>query len=204
MPTETGGCRGDKDGCDKRMRTAACWIIAGTMTTGIIVGQQRRNGQVKALTVCEVPGDLPRYANTAVAVVGRLERSASAADHYEFLTQDECEHPVITYGHAWSDKIQVWMWEAGMPKPPRDRLELGRSDAAAHGLVVRRAAARSDGAWIGWCAIGRGGAYRDLSTRAAGGADRSDDGAAGGIRASRSRITSKKAGFDKKRPGPVA
>jgi len=66
------------------------------MTTGIIFGQQRPNGQAKVLTVCEVLGNLSRFADTVIAVVGRLERSVSLADHYGFRSQDRCEHPVIT------------------------------------------------------------------------------------------------------------
>jgi hypothetical protein len=73
------------------MRTATCWIITGMMTTGIIVGQQRPNGQVKVLTVCEVLGNVPRYADTAVAVVGRMERSVSLTDHYEFNRLRICD-----------------------------------------------------------------------------------------------------------------
>jgi hypothetical protein len=121
------------------MRTATCLIITGMMTTGMIVGQQRPNGQVKVLTVCEVLGNVPRYANTVVAVVGRMERSVSLTDHYEFLSQDRCEHPVITHGHAWSDKIQVWAaWEEGMPKPPSDRPKLERSVVASKLSILRK------------------------------------------------------------------
>jgi hypothetical protein len=100
------------------MRIATCWIITGMMTAGIISGQQRSNGQLKVLTVCEVLGNLPLYADTAVAVVGRMERSVSLTDHSEFLSQDRCEHPVITHGHTWSDKIQVWAaWGRGCQSP---------------------------------------------------------------------------------------
>jgi hypothetical protein len=121
------------------MQTATCWIIAMMMTTGVIVGQQRSNGQVKVLTVCEVLGNMTRYANTAVAVVGRIEASVSLTDHYEFLSQDRCEHPVITHRHVWSDKIQIWAaWEAGMPKPPNDRPQLERSVVAPKLSIVRK------------------------------------------------------------------
>ena len=120
------------------MRTATGSLIAVMMTTGIIVGQQRSKGQVR-LTVCEVLGNVTHYADTAVAVVGRMERSASLTDHYEFLSQDRCEHPVITHGHTWSDKIQVWAaWEAGMPKPPSDRPKLERSVVASKLSILRK------------------------------------------------------------------
>jgi hypothetical protein len=104
-----------------------------------LLGQQQPNGQAKILTVCEVIGDLSRYADTVVAVVGRLESSVSLTDHYSFLSQDRCQHPVITHGHVWSDKIQVWeAWEAGMPKPPSDRPKLEQSVIASKLSVVRR------------------------------------------------------------------
>jgi len=121
------------------MQTATCWIIVAMMTTGVIVGQQRSNGQVKVLTVCEVLGNVTHYADTAVAVVGRMERSVSLTDHCEFLSQDRCEHPVITHGHVWSDNIQIWVaWEAGMPKPPSDRPKLERSVVAPKVSIVRK------------------------------------------------------------------
>ncbi len=121
------------------MRTATWLIITGMMTTGIIVRQQRPNGQVKVLTVCEVLGNVSRYADTIVAVVGRMERSVSLTDHYEFLSQDRCEHPVMTNGHACSNKIQLWAaWEAGMPRPPSDRPKLNRSVVASRLSIVRK------------------------------------------------------------------
>ena len=121
------------------MQTATCWILTVMMTTGIIVGQQRSNGQVRVLTVCEVLGNVTRYADTAVAIVGRMERSVSLTDHYDFLSQDRCEHPVITHGHVWPNKIQIWVaWEAGMPKPPSDRPKLERSVVAPKLSMVRK------------------------------------------------------------------
>lgn len=121
------------------MQTATCWAMAVIMTTGIAVGQQRSKGQVKVLTVCEVLGNVTHYADTAVAVVGRMERSVSLIDHYEFLSQDRCPHPVITHGHVWSNKIQIWTAsEPRMPKPPGDRPKLEESVLAAKLLVVRQ------------------------------------------------------------------
>ena len=91
------------------------------------------------LTVCEVLGDVNRYADTAVAVVGRMERSVSLIDHYEFLSQDRCEHPAITRGHTWSNKIQIWAdWEEGMPRPPSDGAKLQAAVLAAKLSFVRR------------------------------------------------------------------
>lgn len=102
-------------------------------------GQQKSHIQVKVLTVCEVLADVNRYANSAVIVVGRMERSVSLVDQYQFLSEDQCEHSVITHGHVWSNKIQVWArWEKGMPKPPRAKLQLEESALAAKLLTVRQ------------------------------------------------------------------
>lgn len=121
------------------MQTASYWMIAVMMTPGITFGQQKSNGRVNVLTVCEVLGDVNRYTDTAVAVVGRMERGVSLIDHYEFLSQDRCEHPVITHGHVWSDKIQILVdWEEGMPKPPRGRPKLHGAVVAAKLSVVRK------------------------------------------------------------------
>ncbi len=121
------------------MQTSIRWLIALMMTTGIIVGQQRSNSPAKVLTVCEVLGNVTHFADTAVAVVGRMERSVSLTDHYEFLAQDRCEHPIVTHGHVWSDKIQIWAaWEAGMPKPPSDRPKFDRSVVASKLVIVRK------------------------------------------------------------------
>ena len=120
------------------MQTLSYWMIVVMMTPGITLGQQKSNGHVQVLTVCEVLGDINRYADAAVAVVGRLERSVSLIDHYEFLSQDQCRHPAITHGHTWSNKIEIWAdWEEGMPKPPSDRPKLQAPVLAAKLSVVR-------------------------------------------------------------------
>ncbi|HTS50674.1 MAG TPA: hypothetical protein VMH05_22165 [Bryobacteraceae bacterium] len=104
--------------------TVTGWLVAAMVATGSAAEQESKR-QVKVLTVCEVLGGMQRFAGTAVAVVGRMERSVSIEDHYEFLSQDRCERPVVTHGHIWPDKIQIWAnREEGMPKPPSDRPKL--------------------------------------------------------------------------------
>src|SRR5215475_10440915 len=98
------------------MKNATRWIIAILAVGSMASGQS--HAQVKVFTVCEVLADANRYADSAVIVVGRMERSASLTDQYQFLSEDQCEHPMITHGHVWSNKIQVWAGsEKGMPKP---------------------------------------------------------------------------------------
>lgn len=71
-------------------------------------------------------------------VVGRMERPVNLEDHSEFLSQDRCEHPVVTHGYVWLDKIQVWTdWEQGMPKPPRENPTLRASVLRAALSAVR-------------------------------------------------------------------
>jgi hypothetical protein len=95
--------------------------------------------RLKIRTVCEVLGNAHHYANRVVAVVGRLEQSVSLIDHYEFLGQDGCKHPVNTKGHVWPTKVLLAYWEEGMPKPPSDTPEFDR-DAVIIGLALVRKA----------------------------------------------------------------
>jgi hypothetical protein len=119
------------------MKSATRLIIAILVLGSVASGQS--HAQVKVFTVCEVLADVNRYADSAVIVVGRMERSVSLTDQYQFLSEDQCEHPVITHGHVWSNKIQVWARpEKGMPKPPRAKLQLEQSAVAAKLLAVRQ------------------------------------------------------------------
>jgi hypothetical protein len=123
------------------MQTRA-WLIAAAMATGITFAQQKAERHVTVLSVCEVVGGVNLYADAVVAVVGRMERSTSLVDHSEFLSQDRCEHPIVTHGHKFPNKIQIWTdWEQGMPMPPEDQPKLERQVLAAKLSVVRRATA---------------------------------------------------------------
>lgn len=114
-------------------------LLAVVMSTSITFGQQKPASRVKVLNVCEVLSDVNRYVGTAVAIVGRMERSVSLIDHSEVLSQDHCEHQVITHGHTWANKIQVWTdREEGMPKPPGDRPKLERAAIAAKLSAIRK------------------------------------------------------------------
>ncbi len=121
------------------MKSAMRWMIAMLVVGSMASGQQESHAQVKVVTVCEVLADVDRHAGSAVVVVGRMEHSVSLTDQYQFLSEDQCEHPVITHGHVWSNKIQVWAgWGTGMPRPPRAKLQLEQSVLAAKLLAVRQ------------------------------------------------------------------
>jgi len=121
------------------MRTAGYCIVAVAITTGIAVGQPKPNERPPVATVCDVLGDVDQYADADIAIVGRMERSVSLIDHYEFLSQDHCEHPLITHGHTFQDRIQIVTdWEDGMPKPPSDRPKLEPTRIAAKLSAVRK------------------------------------------------------------------
>jgi len=109
------------------------------LVASIAAGQQGSDSRVKVLTVCEVLDDLDRYADTNIAIVGRMLYSVSVIDHYEFLSQDHCKRAVITHGHVWSNEIQVWTFlEPGMPRPPGDKPELAQAEITAKLTEVRK------------------------------------------------------------------
>jgi hypothetical protein len=85
----------------------------------------KRPRKIKPLTVCELLGNLKQYTNTDVAVVGRMDQAGGLIDHYEYLVQHHCKHPIVTEGHVWPSKILIWSQsQDGMPKAPSDQPEL--------------------------------------------------------------------------------
>jgi hypothetical protein len=109
------------------------------MLASVAAGQQAPDNRVKVLTVCEVLSDVGRYADTAVAIVGRMRYGVSLVDHNEYLSQDGCKRPVITHGHVWSNEIQVWAFaEEGMPKPPTDKPTFVPNEVATKIAEVRK------------------------------------------------------------------
>jgi len=116
--------------------------IAGAMLavlTRAAMPQTKPGHDVDVVTVCEVLGNPAKYAQRPVAIVGRLESSVSLVDHYNYLSQDQCEHPVVTYEHVWSNRIQIeTVWERGMPTPPQDRPRLDRGLIAAKSAEVHK------------------------------------------------------------------
>jgi hypothetical protein len=120
------------------MRTVYYGICAAIMTAVLIFGQAPSQRQPKVVTVCEALAYGNRYIDTDVAVVGRMMRSVSLVDRYEFLAQDQCARPVTTHGHIWPNVIQVWVnGEKGMPKPPRNNSALPSDVVAAKLSAVR-------------------------------------------------------------------
>jgi hypothetical protein len=110
-----------------------------SVAAAVAFAQQNTKQPTPVLTVCEVIGDLDHYTNTAAAVVGRMERSASLIDSYDFLSQDGCPHPVVIQGHTCSNKIQVWTrWEEGMPKAPLLRSRIDPATIASKLAEVRK------------------------------------------------------------------
>lgn len=123
------------------MRAARQYIVAVAISTGIMFGQRKPNDRPALVTVCEVLGNVDRYADADVAIVGRMERSVSVADHSEFLSQDRCEHPLVTHGHSFPNRIQILTdWEDGTPKPPGDNPRFERTRLAAKLSEVRKTA----------------------------------------------------------------
>ena len=104
-----------------QMPVSCRWTIVSACAFAILRAQPSPAPQIRVVTVCELLANINQYANSAVAVVGRLESSVSLIDHYDFLSQDRCPHPVVTHGHVWTTKMIVWAYaEEGMPKPPAE------------------------------------------------------------------------------------
>jgi hypothetical protein len=121
------------------MRAAYQYTIACAISTGFIFGQPKPNDRPALVTVCEVLDNVNRYADTDVAIVGRMDRSISVIDHAEFLSQDRCQHPLITHGHTFPNRIQILTdWEEGLPKPPGDSPGFKRARILAKLAEVRK------------------------------------------------------------------
>ena len=114
-------------------------MIACAINTGFMFGQAKPNDRPELVTVCEVLGNVNRYMDADVAIVGRMDRSVSIVDHSEFLSQDRCKHPLMTHGHTFPNRIQIWTdWEQGMPKPPDDSPRLERALIVAKLAEIRK------------------------------------------------------------------
>jgi hypothetical protein len=110
-----------------------------TLAATCSIGQQEPKDKPALASVCEILANAARYADTDVAIVGRLERSVSLVDHYEYLSEDQCARPLITHGHTFPNRIQILTyWELGMPKPPDVTRTFERTRIAAKLSEVRK------------------------------------------------------------------
>jgi hypothetical protein len=90
---------------------------------GLVFGQD----QVKIISVCELLANLNEYGNSAVAVVGRLDVTGVIYDRRNYVSQDQCESPVLTENYLWPNRILISTTpEKGLPSPPTDKPNLDR------------------------------------------------------------------------------
>ena len=100
--------------------TGAFRFLVVVLITAALPG--RENAQVKVVTVCEVLADLKEYGNSNIAVVGRLDLVGGIIDHYQYVSQDQCDQPLTTQGFVWPSKILIWPYrQKGLPNPPTDQ-----------------------------------------------------------------------------------
>jgi hypothetical protein len=100
---------------------------------------ETRNPLIHVVMVCEVFSELKRLGNSTVALVGRMEMIGGLIDHYEFVSQEHCDKPLVTQGSVWPTKVLILpYWEEGMPKHPTDESELDRAALAEKLSVVRK------------------------------------------------------------------
>lgn len=98
------------------------------MLSGTAAAQSKPGGRIKPITVCDVLANLKEYNGKTVAVVGRLDEVNGLFDGRAFLAEDRCEHPLVTEGYVWPNRILIWRyWEEPLPKPPNDNPEVDRS-----------------------------------------------------------------------------
>ena len=84
--------------------------------------------KLKPMTVCEALAGRKKLGNKPVAIVGRIDCGISLIDRVCFLTEERCEQPVVTGGHAWPNKVVIVdYWEEGMPKLPPVAPEIDQS-----------------------------------------------------------------------------
>ena len=97
--------------------------------------------KVKIVTVCELLENIQQYANTSLAVVGRLDQPGeSLIDRYEFLAQDHCAHPIATKEYVWPSKVFISVQtEEELPGPLNDQPEMDHTLLAEKFSAVRKA-----------------------------------------------------------------
>lgn len=100
------------------------------------IGQSEHRQRI--MSVCEVLADYARLADTPVVIVGRMDAIAGIIDRSDYLSEDGCEHPIVTFGHTWKMKIRILGSIPGMPKPPSDNPKLEPAQLAEKLLVIQR------------------------------------------------------------------
>ena len=123
------------------VRAVVATFIAVVVLPGIAIGQSKPNERAKPITVCEVLANLRDHNGKAVAVLGRLDHVVSLIDGRSFLAEDRCEHPLVTDGYRWPNKILIWQWEEGLPKPPQNTPEIDHETLVEKLLFVRKGTA---------------------------------------------------------------
>jgi hypothetical protein len=120
------------------MKRFLCCFFAATFSATIALGQETKEA-VPVISVCEVLADVSRYDDAVLALVGRIESSVSLIDHSVYLSQDSCEHPLITHGNVWLSRIQIWgQREEGLPKPPGEKPKLDHAAIARKLSMIRK------------------------------------------------------------------
>jgi len=113
--------------------------VTASLLAGVGYCQSNVRTDTKVVTVCDVIKNPSHYSDAPVAIVGRLERSVSFVDHYEFLAQDRCSRPLMTAGHVWPNRL--WLcsdWGEGLPKAPTEAPKFNKTYLSKKLSAVRK------------------------------------------------------------------
>jgi len=114
-------------------------VVAASLLAGVAYCQSNVLTGTKVVTVCDVIKNPSHYSGAPVAIVGRLERSVSFVDHYEFLAQDRCSRPIMTAGYLWPNRL--WLcsdWAEGLPKAPKETPKFNKTYLSKKLSAVRK------------------------------------------------------------------
>ena len=116
--------------------------IAGLSLALLVPGMFRRpksDQQLKPVTVCEVLGNLQKYSDQDLAILGRLDCGSSVIDRTCFLVEKQCERPIATETFVWPSKVLIVdYWHEGMPKPPTGNPQIDQPTLTEKLSLIRK------------------------------------------------------------------
>lgn len=102
-------------------------IRLSVITLGVIAfpGFTFGQNQATVVSVCEVLANLNDYGNSVIAIVGRLDVTGVIYDRRHYVSQDQCENPIVADDFVWPNRILIaTTHEKGLPNPPTDTPDL--------------------------------------------------------------------------------
>lgn len=115
-------------------------VAAAAVLPGVVFAQRvdvLPTAPIKPVTVCEVLANLKKFSGKPVAIVGRLDCTYNVIDTHCYLVEGRCNHPFLSHGEAWPNKI--WLeWEHLDSDTPRTSAAVDEVALREKLAVVRR------------------------------------------------------------------